>query len=144
MSDFTNANLSEGAIPPGALSLAARNVLRAQILAFRFTQNPMTARTDTGMCQQGGTLRQAWVMTEEALSAGESYTVDIVQAKTGVSILVAPVVVTLALAKELQLNIPIDPAKLVRARGDTFEFVRTYVAGGGPNAPPNTVCLEWA
>jgi hypothetical protein len=54
------------------------------------------------------------------------------------------VLVTLAAAKEIQLPLALSPAALARIAGDTFEVVRTYVAGGSPNDPPGLVVLEWA
>jgi len=145
MSTYTNQQLSEGAAGPGALSIAARDKIRSQSLKFSSTRTTGgSSRTDVlGICQQAGTLRAAWCMTDEALSAGESIQFDIIDRGTGLTVLTAPVTVTTNQAKEVQLALPLDPAKVTRGIGDSFNVVRTYVPGGSPNDPVSIVVLEW-
>lgn len=145
MSELTNLQLSEGTAGPGSLSIAARDQLRAQILALR--NNRLAGPTGTvflGMTQQAGRLRSAYIITDQAFSAGESVTIDIRGADGGGSYLVAPVSVSLAMAKEIQLNLPIAPGLVDVDAGTAFDVVRTYTAGGSPANPHTLVVLEYA
>ena len=75
-------------------------------------------------------------------AAGESMTVDVFDAEAGTSLLDAPFVYDDTKQENTVYNIPLkDDAAM--AAGATFEVVRTYVAGGGPNAPVTTVEIAY-
>ena len=110
-----------------AATLAAALMLRGVVPAIRTTQD-------------------LYVLFGVAFGAGESLTVDVLV--NGVSILAAPYVLDATQAPKTQIKLPISAAfitvgKVLNA-GDRIQVNRTYVAGGAPTAPANTIVLEAA
>lgn len=125
--------------PPNDLTL---NALRGRIMAKKDTQQTAASANTYAVAFHAGKLLHLRLGVSVAPASGETMTIDVHM--NTVSILKAPVELVggtspdgyYDLTAYLLPNNPVSP-------GAIFEFIRTYVAGGGPAAPVTELELEW-
>jgi hypothetical protein len=105
-------------------------------------QSPMATLAATilhrGIADHAGNIKSAFVLISAPMGAGESCVFDIT--KNGVSLGTLTIDTETA---DLQHELTALRGMAI-AKGDIIRVVRTYVAGGAPTAPANTVHVEWA